>query len=112
MEKNTNHEFVLSRESEAVVMEHVVVLSDLFGKELHANGILSCSWKSLNIFTIVCNSKILGLHVKYFKIMDFKIGDVVQIGTSGNKGKIVNIIQPTGTYFFIIKGKVIQIITS
>jgi len=30
--------------------------------------------------------------------MDFKIGDVVQIGTSGHKGKIVNIIQPTGTY--------------
>lgn len=50
------------------------------------------------IYTIVCNSKILVLHVKYFKIMDFKIGDVVQIGTSGHKGKIVNIIQPTGTY--------------
>ena len=30
--------------------------------------------------------------------MDFKIGDVVQIGTSGHKGKIVNIIQPTRTY--------------
>jgi hypothetical protein len=30
--------------------------------------------------------------------MDFEIGDVVQIGTSGHKGKIVNIIQPTGTY--------------
>jgi hypothetical protein len=30
--------------------------------------------------------------------MDFKIGDVVQIGTRGHKGKIVNIIQPTGTY--------------
>jgi hypothetical protein len=30
--------------------------------------------------------------------MDFKIGDVVQIGTSGHKGKIVNIKQPTGTY--------------
>ena len=30
--------------------------------------------------------------------MDFKIGDVVQIGTSGHKGKIENIIQPAGTY--------------
>jgi hypothetical protein len=30
--------------------------------------------------------------------MDCKIGDVVQIGTSRHKGKIVNIIQPTGTY--------------
>jgi hypothetical protein len=30
--------------------------------------------------------------------MDCKIGDVVQIGTSRHTGKIVNIIQPTGTY--------------
>ena len=29
---------------------------------------------------------------------DFKIGDIVQIGSSGQKEKIVNKFQPTGTY--------------
>jgi hypothetical protein len=38
------------------VIEHAVVLSDLFGKELHANGILSCSWKSLNISSNMTSS--------------------------------------------------------
>jgi hypothetical protein len=45
----SGHKGKIVNESEAVVIEHAVVLSDLFGKELHANGILSYSWKSLNI---------------------------------------------------------------
>jgi hypothetical protein len=115
-------EFVLSGESEAVYCqiylakncmptEYYYILGSLLNISSNRKSSIpftkSClpffiyvSYKGEHsvIYTIICNSKILVLHVKYFKIMDFKIGDVVQIGTSGHKGKIVNIIQPTGTY--------------